>query len=277
MASPGLPVLAIHITIGFLNGVCGDLLANVEVPRVALAGGRVNVSCSYDLRDTGLYSLKWYHNDTEFYRYVPTETHRPVDIKPTVKFQAHEIARTETGVTLSLTSMTSDATGDYKCEVIAEHPSFRTEANGSFMTVLDEPLTPPVIEGAQDMYEGDEKVALWCVPAYIPQAGPLPSLSWYLGNAPARGEYVSPYREDSQEQITGLYLQMPPSQVWKSGSSVEAMCELKLDSQIVRTSKILRVRARHSSYLFDYSTAGTAHPCVSLLVVALLLSFRLHS
>ncbi|KAG0723803.1 hypothetical protein GWK47_041917 [Chionoecetes opilio] len=46
-------------------------------------------------------------------------------------------ARTETGVTLSLTSMTSEATGEYKCEVIAEHPSFRTEASGSFMTVLD--------------------------------------------------------------------------------------------------------------------------------------------
>ncbi|KAK8379738.1 hypothetical protein O3P69_019619 [Scylla paramamosain] len=89
MAAGGLPVLAIQITIAFLNSVCGDLLANVEVPGVALAGGRVNVSCTYDLRATGLYSLKWYHNDTEFYRYVPTETHRPVDIKPTVKFQAH--------------------------------------------------------------------------------------------------------------------------------------------------------------------------------------------
>lgn len=72
-----------------ITGVPGDLLQGVEVPLYGLAGGRVNVSCNYDLRATGLYSLKWYHNDTEFYRYVPTETHRPVDIKPSMKFQAH--------------------------------------------------------------------------------------------------------------------------------------------------------------------------------------------
>ncbi|XP_063853149.1 uncharacterized protein LOC135095931 [Scylla paramamosain] len=208
MAAGGLPVLAIQITIAFLNRYfrtsvryslhCGSL--NSVDPKAFFqrvwrpagqrggswrgsGGGRVNVSCTYDLRATGLYSLKWYHNDTEFYRYVPTETHRPVDIKPTVKFQAHEIARTETGVTLSLTSMTSEATGEYKCEVIAEHPSFRTESSGSFMTVLDEPLTPPVIEGAQDMYEGDEEVTLWCVPAYIPPAGPPP---------PSPGTWLTP-------------------------------------------------------------------------------------
>lgn len=41
-------------------------------------------------------------------------------------------------MTLSITSMTSAATGDYKCEVIAEHPSFRTETRSVFMTVLGE-------------------------------------------------------------------------------------------------------------------------------------------
>ncbi|KAK7083403.1 hypothetical protein SK128_023535, partial [Halocaridina rubra] len=70
--------------------VKSDLLQGVEVPQYAFSGGRVNVTCKYDLRATGLYSLKWYHNDTEFYRYVPTETQTPVDIKRNMKFQAHE-------------------------------------------------------------------------------------------------------------------------------------------------------------------------------------------
>ncbi|XP_050700192.1 uncharacterized protein LOC126987323 [Eriocheir sinensis] len=277
MASGGLPVVAIHVIIASLNSVCGDLLAGVEVPGVALAGGRVNVSCTYDLRATGLYSLKWYHNDTEFYRYVPTETHRPVDIKPTVKFQAHEIARTETGVTLSLTSMTSEATGEYKCEVIAEHPSFRTEASGSFMTVLDEPLAPPIIEGGREVYEGDEEVSLVCLPVHAPPAGPPPSLTWYLAGSPARREYVSPYREDPQSPPMGLTLQVPASQVWRSGSSVLAECQLKVDSQVVRASTTLRVRARHSSYLFNYSAGARGGPAVTLLGLSVLASIRLHA
>ncbi|XP_042231626.1 uncharacterized protein LOC121872692 isoform X2 [Homarus americanus] len=89
MAATTLLVLVVHWSLCLLICVTGDLLQRVEVPVFAFAGSRVNMSCMYDLRATGLYSLKWYHNDTEFYRHVPTETLRPVDIKPSIKFQAH--------------------------------------------------------------------------------------------------------------------------------------------------------------------------------------------
>nr|XP_045600561.1 uncharacterized protein LOC123759497 [Procambarus clarkii] len=100
MAATRTSLLLLHCLLALLNSVTGDLLQRVEVPSFAFAGGRVNVSCMFDLRATGLYSLKWYHNDTEFYRYVPTETHRQVDIKPTMKFQAHVSTATPVSVYL---------------------------------------------------------------------------------------------------------------------------------------------------------------------------------
>ncbi|XP_047470496.1 uncharacterized protein LOC125026238 [Penaeus chinensis] len=69
-----------------LNCAAGDILRGVDVPLYAFAGGQATLSCSYDLRATRLYSLKWYHNGTEFYRYVPTERNHPTYIKPTFKF-----------------------------------------------------------------------------------------------------------------------------------------------------------------------------------------------
>ncbi|XP_063595391.1 uncharacterized protein LOC134772354 [Penaeus indicus] len=192
-----------------LGAAAGDLLQGVDVPLFVVAGGRANVSCMYDLPATGLYSLKWYHNDTEFYRYVPTETHRPVDIKPTIKFQAREVSRTDTGVTLSMTSMTSAASGEYKCEVIAEHPSFRTETRSALMTVLEEPPSPPTITGARDTYEAGDVIKLKCQSDSFTESGPAPSLTWFVQGHPARREYVSPYRDTPYTGGQGVVLEAP--------------------------------------------------------------------
>lgn len=68
------------------TGAARDLLRGVDVPRYSFAGGKATLSCSYDLSATRLYSLKWYHNGTEFYRYVPTEREQPINIQPSHKF-----------------------------------------------------------------------------------------------------------------------------------------------------------------------------------------------
>ncbi|XP_069960629.1 uncharacterized protein [Cherax quadricarinatus] len=135
-------------TVIFINCVAAaDLLRGVDVPLYAFAGGQATLSCSYDLSARRLYSLKWYHNGTEFYRYVPTERNKPINIKPSHKFSVTEVFRNEQRVTLSLTRLAVSASGQYRCEVIAEHPSFRTEASTSPMTVLkDENYTRNMTE-----------------------------------------------------------------------------------------------------------------------------------
>lgn len=46
----------------------------IHVPEVAKSGDTVTLSCDYDLEQAALYTIKWYRNDVEFYRFVPKES-----------------------------------------------------------------------------------------------------------------------------------------------------------------------------------------------------------
>lgn len=43
------------------------------------------LTCDYDLEGADLYSIKWYHNEEEFYRFVPKED------PPQAAFIVHDI------------------------------------------------------------------------------------------------------------------------------------------------------------------------------------------
>lgn len=45
----------------------------VSVPRFVREKHRVTLGCAYDLEDAPLYSVKWYRDANEFYRYIPKE------------------------------------------------------------------------------------------------------------------------------------------------------------------------------------------------------------
>lgn len=46
----------------------------IRVPPVAKSGDTVTLACDYDLEQAALYTIKWYRNDEEFYRFVPKES-----------------------------------------------------------------------------------------------------------------------------------------------------------------------------------------------------------
>lgn len=46
-------------------------LLRVDVPKVAIEGQVATLRCEYDLEEDKLYSVLWYKDHEEFYRYVP--------------------------------------------------------------------------------------------------------------------------------------------------------------------------------------------------------------
>lgn len=46
----------------------------IKVPEAVRVGDSVTLACDYDLESVALYTIKWYRNDEEFYRYVPKES-----------------------------------------------------------------------------------------------------------------------------------------------------------------------------------------------------------
>ncbi|XP_071536973.1 uncharacterized protein [Panulirus ornatus] len=243
----------------FINCVAGDLLRGVDVPQYAFAGDQATLSCSYDLRATRLYSLKWYHNGTEFYRYVPTERNRPINIQPSHKFSVTELFRNDHRVTLSLTHLTVSASGRYRCEVIAEHPSFRTEASSAHMTVLREPLSQPVLVGAREIYEPTELIKIGCQPRKPFTHDHKPTLQWYLEGSQVGSEWVTPYGNALRPGYTGLSLHVPGEQIAEAGGSLQAECRLTLGPHTLSAYKTLRVRVRMISYVGNYHSSGDLH------------------
>lgn len=52
----------------------GDIRVNVIVPTEAEVGKSINLKCEWSLsKGDALYSVKWYKDDHEFFRYVPDQ------------------------------------------------------------------------------------------------------------------------------------------------------------------------------------------------------------
>ncbi|XP_064082399.1 uncharacterized protein LOC135198597 [Macrobrachium nipponense] len=224
--------------------VWGDLLKGVDVPLYAFAGGQATLSCSFDLQARKLYSLKWYHNGTEFYRYVPTERKAPINIKPSHTFYVTERFRNDMRVTLSLTRLNVSASGHYRCEVIAEHPSFTTDAATASMTVLEEPLRPPTLVGEREIYEPSEMIKVGCQTQRPHQQALEAKLQWFLDGNQVDNEWVTPYGGGTSQTRYGVSLHVPGEQIYAMGGAVKAECRLTLGPLEVSSSKTLQVRTR---------------------------------
>ena len=51
-------------------------LLNINVPAHELVGREAKLQCDFDMEGDMLYSVKWYKDDLEFYRWVPNDTPR---------------------------------------------------------------------------------------------------------------------------------------------------------------------------------------------------------
>ncbi|XP_076240758.1 uncharacterized protein LOC143183177 isoform X2 [Calliopsis andreniformis] len=125
-----------------VGGATGLKDLTINVPGVVRSGDTVTLSCHYDLEGAPLYTIQWFHEDTEFYRYVPERdppyTTFDVDgIHVNVsKSNAHDV---------TLVDVSRKLTGKYKCEVSAGSPSYHTLIQRARMEVVDAPKTDPTI------------------------------------------------------------------------------------------------------------------------------------
>ncbi|EEC10999.1 beat protein, putative [Ixodes scapularis] len=113
-------------------------------------GEQTWLNCSYDLERDQLYSIKWYKNNVEIYRYLPSETPRvKVYNMPGIHI---DVSRSNiSDLYLNDTDLNSE--GKYRCEVSAESPSFQTERAQKEMIVYVLPYEDPVIKGLYSQYQ----------------------------------------------------------------------------------------------------------------------------
>ncbi|XP_074604745.1 cell adhesion molecule 2-like [Brevipalpus obovatus] len=170
-----LLVILISLELSFVASL---RLIMFDLPSPVIKGESVELSCIYELETDSLYSIKWYKNNVEFYRYIPRDW-------PKGQFLPHkgihvDLSRSDHD-SVYLRDVDLNSTGVYRCEVSAEAPSFATAEMEKEMVVHVQPSEgPKIISGKQVVKVGDV-IDLSCLSA---KSKPASTLRWIIGDEP---------------------------------------------------------------------------------------------
>nr|XP_040226582.2 uncharacterized protein LOC120951763 [Anopheles coluzzii]XP_040226583.2 uncharacterized protein LOC120951763 [Anopheles coluzzii]XP_040226585.2 uncharacterized protein LOC120951763 [Anopheles coluzzii]XP_040226586.2 uncharacterized protein LOC120951763 [Anopheles coluzzii]XP_040226587.2 uncharacterized protein LOC120951763 [Anopheles coluzzii]XP_040226588.2 uncharacterized protein LOC120951763 [Anopheles coluzzii]XP_040226589.2 uncharacterized protein LOC120951763 [Anopheles coluzzii]XP_0 len=124
-----------------------------------------------------LYSIKWYKDNEEFYRYVPSAS-QPIK---SYKIEGIRVDPNHSdGTKVLLRGLTLKSSGIYRCEISAEAPSFDSVQGEGRMDVIFVPRDGPHISDSErKSYHIGETMELNCTSG---RSYPASTLQWYLND-----------------------------------------------------------------------------------------------
>lgn len=147
------------------------------LPSVVNKGDKVDLRCNYNMRGEELYSLKWYRDNVEFYRYIPSEVPSlTVFVMPGL-----EVLDYSSPTHIVLNNVVADTSGHFKCEVSAGPPRFTTAARTTQLQIVDLPTSGPQIYGLNPSYRLGETLNLTCESG---PSSPPTKLRWFINSSP---------------------------------------------------------------------------------------------
>ncbi|XP_012534635.1 cell adhesion molecule 2 [Monomorium pharaonis] len=180
-----LPRLLILSSLLILSGVVVALrMTSLQIPEHVVVNETVRMQCNFNLDKAPLYSVKWYKDGHEFYRYTPRDAPMVLTF-PVPGVNVNRDESTESSVVLNNVNVTSS--GRYRCEVSGEAPAFETVSDHGDMTVVVLPNEGPQITGGRSKYQVGDVVHMNCTSA---PSKPPALLSWFINDEPADTNYL---------------------------------------------------------------------------------------
>jgi len=175
---------------------CLEMLEIVG-PQLVNMGELVTLVCRYDLGKDAVYSIKWYKDSHEIYRYVPTDQPeyfvfktKGVNVDDGLTMPNKLVARMEG----------PHGTGLYRCEVTIETPRFITKDMSKNVTVVVPPQIEPSISGMATYYRPGDLLDVIC---RVQEAKPLPHITWKINQKQVPSDMILPSQK-SRNRSTGL-------------------------------------------------------------------------
>lgn len=143
-----------------------------------------------------LYSIKWYKDNEEFYRYVPSAA-QPIK---SYKIDGIRVDPNHSdGSKVLLKALSLKSSGVYRCEISAEAPNFDSVQGEGRMDVIYVPREGPHINGSERRsYHIGETIELNCTSG---RSYPASSLQWYLNDQPVDPGLSDPLDSRTQTSV----------------------------------------------------------------------------
>ncbi|KYN28979.1 hypothetical protein ALC57_01626 [Trachymyrmex cornetzi] len=159
-------------------------MTSLQIPEHVVLNETVRMQCNFNLDKELLYSVKWYKDGHEFYRYTPRDAPMVLTF-PVPGVNVNRDESTESSVVLNNVNLTSS--GRYRCEVSGEAPAFETVSDHGDMTVVVLPNEGPQITGGRSKYQVGDVVHMNCTSA---PSKPPALLSWFINDEPVNTDYL---------------------------------------------------------------------------------------
>ncbi|XP_038214572.1 uncharacterized protein LOC119834304 [Zerene cesonia] len=207
----------------FAKQAFGIRVTELTVPSHAVEDGSVLLQCHYDLEGDMLYSIKWYKDNREFFRYVPSNnipfSYFPLNGVTVYVSIIHAYASARIGPArdqekdsssnvVKLVNLTPESAGLYRCEVSGEGPYFVTVFDEKKIRVHLLPYDRPRVIGLQEEYKVSDILAVNCTSS---RSRPQTQLKWLINNEAAPRRHItgpwyriSDERPDARETILQL-------------------------------------------------------------------------
>lgn len=160
-----------------VGGATGLKDLTINVPTMVRSGDTVTLSCHYDLEGLLLYTIQWFFNDHEFYRYTPDRKLSPYNIFNVTGTRIQVNVSKSNSHDVTLVNVSRELTGMYKCEVSAGSPSYHTLIKRAKMEVVDAPKTDPAIRTEKERIAIGETLRVNCTSG---KSRPAPEVTWRL-------------------------------------------------------------------------------------------------
>ncbi|KAH8366482.1 hypothetical protein KR084_010821, partial [Drosophila pseudotakahashii] len=207
--------------------VAGLKLTEVRIPKYVIKGSAAQLECLYDLDGEALYSVKWYKDGNEFYRYVPRDM-PPAQtfLLPGVSVDLHNSS--DAIVTLRYVNLQS--AGRFRCEVSGEAPSFQTVTEHGDMIVVCLPDEgAPKISGGRPRYQIGDYVRVNCTAG---RSKPALALSWQVNGEAVEQQKLRKYdtivsgREGLETSVLGLQFRVEQKHFRNGDMKLKCIAEL---------------------------------------------------
>ncbi|XP_044315795.1 uncharacterized protein LOC108047308 isoform X2 [Drosophila rhopaloa] len=224
-----LNLLAALFFIGTLKdfSVAGLKLTEVRIPKYVVKDSPAQLECLYDLDGEALYSVKWYKDGNEFYRYVPR------DMPPAQTFLLPGVIvdlHNSSDATVTLRNVNLQSTGRFRCEVSGEAPSFQTVTeHGDMIVVFLPDQGSPKISGGRPRYQVGDYVKVNCTSG---RSKPAVELSWQVNGEPADKQKLRKYntivegRDGLETSVLGLQFRVEQRHFRNGDMKLKCIAEL---------------------------------------------------